>query len=249
MRDFRLVAVGCALRALCGIALLGFAGAGFAQTEQAEREVAVDSIAQRALPCTACHGQEGRATPEGYFPRIAGKPAGYLFNQLVSFREGRRFFPAMTYLVERQQDDYLRELAEYFAGIKLPYAPPVRLAASAPSLERGRKLVFDGDAPQSIPSCRSCHGENLMGVLPATPALLGLSPDYLLAQLGAWQHGTRRALKPDCMAQIAVALSPTDMQAVTAWLASQPVPPDAAPTSSFPAKPPLECGSIPVEQR
>jgi cytochrome c553 len=66
----------------------------------------LDSIAQRARPCTACHGEQGRATPEGYFPRIAGKPAGYLFNQLTGFRDGRRFFPEMTFLVERQRDDY-----------------------------------------------------------------------------------------------------------------------------------------------
>jgi cytochrome c553 len=46
---------------------------------------ALDSIEQRVKPCTSCHGNEGRATREGYFPRIAGKPAGYLFNQLVNF--------------------------------------------------------------------------------------------------------------------------------------------------------------------
>ena len=35
----------------------------------------VGSMASRVLACTACHGPEGRATPSGYFPRIAGKPA------------------------------------------------------------------------------------------------------------------------------------------------------------------------------
>jgi cytochrome c553 len=50
----------------------------------------VDTIAQRSLACAACHGKEGRATSEGYFPRIAGKPAGYLYNQLRNFHEGRR---------------------------------------------------------------------------------------------------------------------------------------------------------------
>ncbi len=49
-----------------------------------------DTLSQRVLACTACHGQEGRAAPDGYHPRIAGKPAQYLFNQLVNFREGRR---------------------------------------------------------------------------------------------------------------------------------------------------------------
>ena len=47
-------------------------------------------MAERVRACTACHGKEGRATSDGYYPRIAGKPAGYLYNQLVNFRDGRR---------------------------------------------------------------------------------------------------------------------------------------------------------------
>ncbi len=31
-----------------------------------------DTLAQRLQACTVCHGQEGRATNAGYFPRIAG---------------------------------------------------------------------------------------------------------------------------------------------------------------------------------
>jgi cytochrome c553 len=34
-----------------------------------------DSMAQRSLACTHCHGAGGRAAPDGYHPRIAGKPA------------------------------------------------------------------------------------------------------------------------------------------------------------------------------
>ena len=49
-----------------------------------------DTIAQRVVACTGCHGKEGRAAPDGYYPRIAGKPAGYLYNQLLHFRDGRR---------------------------------------------------------------------------------------------------------------------------------------------------------------
>ncbi|XJC73026.1 c-type cytochrome [Delftia tsuruhatensis] len=48
----------------------------------------VGSMASRVLACTACHGPEGRATPSGYFPRIAGKPAGYLYRQLKNFQQG-----------------------------------------------------------------------------------------------------------------------------------------------------------------
>src|SRR5687767_5929719 len=76
-----------------------------------------DTIAQRATACTTCHGKEGRATNQGYFPRIAGKPAVYLYNQLVNFREGRRQNAAMTYLVEHLSDAYLMEIAQYFASL------------------------------------------------------------------------------------------------------------------------------------
>ena len=41
-----------------------------------------NTMAQRMQACSVCHGKEGRATNAGYFPRIAGKPAGYLYNQL-----------------------------------------------------------------------------------------------------------------------------------------------------------------------
>ena len=44
----------------------------------------------RVQGCVTCHGQSGQGTNNGYFPRIAGKPAGYLYNQLVAFRDGTR---------------------------------------------------------------------------------------------------------------------------------------------------------------
>jgi cytochrome c553 len=204
----------------------------------------LDSIEQRARPCMTCHGKEGRATSDGYFPRIAGKPAGYLFNQLVNFREGNRHFPMMTYLVDRQGDTYLRELADYFASQKLPYAAPVPPPATLDVLNRGRNLVVEGDASRNIPACKDCHGRRLLGVAPAVPGLLGLSQDYLLAQLGAWQNRSRRAHAPDCMAQIVRELGPADINAVSAWLATQTVPVGAKPDEAFEITPPRACGSI-----
>ncbi len=49
-----------------------------------------DAMAQRVAACTACHGPEGRATSDGFFPRIAGKPAEYLYNQLINYKNGHR---------------------------------------------------------------------------------------------------------------------------------------------------------------
>jgi cytochrome c553 len=203
-------------------------------------------IVRRVAPCMTCHGKEGRATNDGYYPRIAGKPAGYLFNQLRNFRDGRREqYPLMTYLVQHLSDDYLREMAEYFAAQDLPYPPPQPAAASQAVLERGKALAINGDASRNIPACMACHGKALTGVVPALPGLLGLPRDYLLGQFGAWREGARRAAAPDCMGEITQRLSLEDINAVSSWLAAQPVPPDAKPAASLPGKLPLACGSVP----
>lgn len=202
-----------------------------------------DTMAQRLQACTLCHGKEGRATRDGYFPRIAGKPAGYLYNQLVNFRDGRRRNAAMTHLLEHLSDDYLREIAEHFAALDLPYPPPRAEDRARPGQARGEALVRRGDEARRVPACVACHGTAMTGTLPATPGLLGLPRDYLVAQLGAWRSGQRRAHAPDCMADIAQRLSAGDIGAVASWLAAQPVPAaaKAAPAPSTPA--PMDCGS------
>src|SRR6478752_5549406 len=83
-----------------------------------------DTMAQRTQACSACHGREGRAGPDGYYPRIAGKPAGYLYNQLLNFREGRRHYGLMAGLLETLSDSYLDEIAHYFSALDVPYPPP-----------------------------------------------------------------------------------------------------------------------------
>jgi cytochrome c553 len=192
-----------------------------------------DTMAQRMLVCTACHGAEGRATPDGYFPRIAGKPAGYLYNQLLHFKAGRRQAVGMTALLDPLTDAYLLEMAQHFASLDLPYPPPAR---------RGEQLVKVGDASRQIPSCNSCHGDRMTGVQPAIPGLLGLPRDYLISQLGGWQTGLRRATAPDCMGAVAKRLSGPDVTAVAAWLAAQPVPANAKPIDRLPAPLPIDCG-------
>src|SRR5262249_9204612 len=93
--------------------------------------VVADTMEERVRPCTVCHGSETQATKDGFRPRIAGRRAGYLYNQLASFRDGRRSYPPMVYLVQYMTDDYLREMAGYFAGLELPYPPPESKALAA----------------------------------------------------------------------------------------------------------------------
>jgi cytochrome c553 len=82
-------------------------------------------------------------------------------------------------------------------------------------------------------------------VEPAVPGLIGVSQDYLIAQLSNWRHGTRAALAPDCMAQIVRRLSQSDANAAAAFLAMQAVPNEARADSAFEHPPQMKCGSIP----
>ena len=207
-----------------------------------------DTLEQRVAACIACHAPKDTAgsTAGGvYFPRIAGKPAGYLYNQLENFREGRRQYPSMTWMVNHLSDPYLHEIADYFASQHPHVPPPAPSREPAAVLARGEQLVRRGDARIKVPACVACHGERLGGVAPAIPGLLNLPRDYVNAQFGAWRNGVRHAHAPDCMATIAARLTPADVSAISAWLAAQPTPPGARPAAGAERPLPLACGSAP----
>ena len=184
-------------------------------------------MGQRARACTVCHGDQGRAGPDGYYPRLAGKPAAYLYQQLVNFRSGRRHYAPMAALLTNLDDAYLHALADYFSAQTVPYPAPKPTTLSAAENESGRKLVSEGNKAQRVPACTQCHGLQLTGVNPDNPGLLGLPVDYINAQIGSWRTGRRSTATPDCMATVAKRLTAAEVNAAARWLASQPVPLDA----------------------
>jgi len=202
-----------------------------------------DTMAQRMQACVMCHGREGRATNAGYFPRIAGKPEGYLFNQLKNFREGRRRNQAMNHLMQHMSDDYLHEIAGYFSALDLPYPPPQKHGLSDPQRQMAEQLIFKGAPQRGIPACVSCHGNNMAGRLPAMPGLLTLPTDYLIGQLGAWRTGLRTAAAPDCMADVAKRLTREEVGAVSRWLSAQTLPTGTKPEARQGQPLPIPCGS------
>lgn len=211
----------------------------------AAADTSVNGMAERVQACTPCHGVVGRGTNDPYFPRLAGKPSGYLYNQLLAFRSGRRKYPPMNYLLQFLPDTYLKQIADYFAA-QTPPLPTAGLSdVSAAVLGHGRALVTGGDAERGVPACVSCHGSLLTGQEPGIPGLLGLRATYLSAQLGGWRYGTRTAISPDCMQVVAGHLNEDDVRAVAAWLASQPAPANPSPSPSGSFALPFECGSQP----
>src|SRR6476620_8944936 len=155
-------------RLACALALLAACCVmpALAQNEAVPAFKTVDSIEARVQGCVTCHGQSGQGTNNGYFPRIAGKPAGYLYNQLVAFRDGTRKYPPMNYLVAYLPDRYLREIAEHFAALRPPFAAHEAPPADAATLARGEALVTAGDPQKGVPACMACHGQGLTGMEP-----------------------------------------------------------------------------------
>lgn len=218
----------------------GISNAAWAQPAPAAVQ---DTMAQRMQACVVCHGREGRATNQGYFPRIAGKPAGYLYNQLQNFKSGLRHYEAMNHLVQHLSDDYLREIAEYFASLDLPYPPAQATRLTAEEQRTAERLVLHGVPERGLPACTACHGQQMAGMLPAMPGLLTLPADYLAAQLGAWRTGHRRAPAPDCMAEVARRLAPEEVSIVARWLSAQTLPTGTKPAPPAGRPLPIACGS------
>jgi len=204
-------------------------------------------MAERIKPCEACHGDQGRAGPDGYYPRLAGKPAGYLFNQMQNFSQGRRHYTMMRRMMDPLSPEYQREMANYFANLQVPYLPSSTRSTSLNNTQmaRGKQLALQGDAALQIPACNSCHGESLMGNTAHVPSLLGLPSAYLGAQLSAWSLGNRTTVAPDCMGDIAKRLTASDAAAVTGWLAAQNVPTKSSTPNAIRIATDTRCGSAP----
>jgi len=130
-----------------------------AQSPATER--APDTMAARVLACASCHGAEGEGTSDVYFPRLAGKPAGYLYNQLVAFRDARRKYPPMNYLLDFLPAPYLKQMAEHFASLRPPFPPPAIPDVSKEILARGEAIALVDPSDRFDPGSASAIGLDL----------------------------------------------------------------------------------------
>ncbi len=204
-----------------------------------------DTMEERVKACTICHDNKDRVGRDAYYPRIAGKPAGYLFNQIRNFRDGKRHYQPMAILLENMSDEYMQEIAYYFSSLKLPYPPPERISIHPEETKLADTLIHLGDPRRDIPACKACHGEALMGTEPFIPGLLGLSHTYISAQFGSWRNGgLMRGQSPNCMSEIAKQLTDEETNAIAKWLAIQPASGKPSPSNALSSKLIKRCSSI-----
>ena len=111
--------------------------------------------------------------------------------------------------------------------------PHVGFVAYVPpgSLEAGKELVTTGGAkmvgnqfvPGKATPCITCHREDLMGN-GDSPPIVGRSPSYIARQMWDIQQGTRHG-DPAQLMKLAIAkLTPDDLIAIAAYVASLPPP-------------------------
>jgi cytochrome c553 len=97
------------------------------------------------------------------------------------------------------------------------------------SLEKGKDLVTTGGARviggefirgKTTP-CITCHGPDLMGAADIPP-IAGRSPSYMVRQMWDIQQGTRNSETAKLMKLVMDNLTPDDMIAIAAYVASRP---------------------------
>jgi cytochrome c553 len=102
------------------------------------------------------------------------------------------------------------------------YAPPGSLAAGKELVTTGgMRVVNDTIVQGKTTACVTCHGLDLMGV-EQVPAIAGRSPSYIARQMWDIQQGTRNGEGVQLMKLAIARLTPDDLRAIAAYVASQP---------------------------
>jgi cytochrome c553 len=119
------------------------------------------------------------------------------------------------------------------ADVSAVEAPAVATGSDAALIARGARLARTGEGARRIPACRQCHGPDAVVSHPLHPDLANQYRDYLALQLKLFRDGHRGGTpRAHVMRHAALALTPGDIEALSAYYASLPA-----------SAPPSESGS------
>lgn len=167
--------------------------------------------------CAACHGVDGNSTLAAN-PKLSGQDAVYLLKQLNDYakpadEKSARVNSIMTGILGGiSVADRLHVTAYYATQAATPGA-----AQNRETLLLGQRIYRAGIAEKGVPACYGCHSPTGAGIPTQYPRLSGQHAEYTLAQLKAFNDGTRRNNLP--MMQIASRLTAAEMQAVADYVA------------------------------
>ncbi len=190
----------------------------YAQADDVIKTIAMQGN-KAATSCQTCHGADGGGTAAAGFPRLAGLDAGYIEQQLLNFRSGKRSNPVMQPIAEALSKKEVTLVAAYYAALPVPASTPE--IGDAALLSKGATLATVGDWDHEIPACFQCHGPGGKGMGASFPAISGQSALYISNQIAAWKSGSRTNDPAGLMKSVADKLSADQVEAVSAFLANQ----------------------------
>lgn len=190
-----------------------------AATTITEVKLAAPAAAQQ---CLTCHQVESYLPFTTGTPYLVGQSVEYILFQLNQYRLNRRNDPSrkMKEIAEGLAIKVLEanEIAEYFSKLKLQRPKEEAVSYRDMNLaKRGERIARD--------KCTSCHMNaeyNNGPTDPLVPRLAGQSKQYLFNQLLEYQE--QEEVKPrrnKLMSSLASKLTDDDMEAVSAFFASQ----------------------------
>ncbi len=151
-----------------------------ATTAGAQTTAGSDAIADKAVVCSACHGENGVPVSKE-IPIIWGQHAGYLFLNLRDFQSGARKNELMAPIIATLSSGNMLALAEYFEKKPWPDLEQPRAAAD---------VTAHAGAVAGSGQCTSCHLSGFLGDS-ANPRLAGQSIDYLRKTMQDFHNGSR----------------------------------------------------------
>jgi cytochrome c553 len=133
---------------------------------------------------------------------------------------------------DEEQGDRLRNPRSGFVA----YVPPGSIRRGEDLVTTGGMTIVGGRIVQGrTTACGTCHGLNLTGVIGAdVPPIAGRSPSYLVRQMWDIQQSTRNGAQVQLMKLVMANLTPDDMTAIAAYVATMPAsaPQTAAPQAT-----------------
>lgn len=165
---------------------------------------AMDSGAvQRVGECAGCHMRNA----DGVVPRINGQIPHYIVRRLDQLSQVES-----TRVAHHVPTPFKRQIADYFA--RLPPPP----AHASPSSVLGAEIYRRGIPAKNIAACQYCHGAGGEGS-GAVPRIAGQRPAYLRQRLDMLSGFTLSG--SGAMHMAIENVTPTEIDAITAYLASQ----------------------------
>jgi len=98
------------LRILSATLLLVLAGTAAAKGDPA-------AGANKAKPCTACHGTDFNSGADGQYPRLAGQYRDYIARALHEYKTGERNNPIMKGMAAPLSDQDIDDIAAYISRL------------------------------------------------------------------------------------------------------------------------------------